>query len=332
MTKPGLLFFANTTATFIKRDIALLERDYNVRVFISKQPKGAIPFLIETCKIILFTLANIHSAKLVLCWFADYHSFWPALIAKHAGKSYYLIEGGYDTVYLPEFDYGVFTNRFRSFCVNYSVRNATLNLPVSNFLKSELQQMYGAKINIEVLPTGYNSQLFFSSVKERTVLAIGAVETQKRFLIKGIDRVLAVASILPDIQFKVIGVASIVSDKYIIPANVEMQAVANEKEIQLHLSKAAVYIQFSRREGLPNIVFEAMLSECVVVGINHSGLGEAIGNNGYLLDTWDVDQAKEVILEALKDQEIGVKSRNYVISNYSEKQRSQSMIKLFEQN
>jgi len=321
LTKPTILLFANTEATFVKRDISLLGRDYIVKVFISRQPKGIFAFLLENIKITVFTLYNLRSARFLYCWFADYHSFWPAFFAKVSGKPFYLVEGGYDTVYIPSLDYGVFTNWYRSFCVRYAVKSAKLNLPVSEFLKTELHQLFGTQINVAALPTGYDSSIFFAGVKKNTVLTIGAVNTEKRFVIKGMDRVLDVARKLPAINFIIIGIDDNLTSKINIPDNVELIGTLNENELINYLAEAQVYIQFSVREGLPNVVFEAMLCECVTIGINHSGLGEAIGDFGYLMDEWDVIQARELIVKGLKDEITGKKSREYVMANYSEEQR-----------
>ena len=320
-----IIFVSNVNSTFVRRDFALLSRDYEVKYYLSKQFKGFFKHIAETFRLIGFLLRNAGSASVFFCWFADYHSFWPAIFAKIYGKPFYLVEGGYDTTYMPEFDYGVFSNSYRSFCASSAIKWATVNLPVSNFLENELIERFGKHIRTEVVPTGYDDQYFKPSKKKDYVLTIGAVDTNKRYMIKGIDRVLQVAAQMPDITFIIVGIDDQFALNLDIPNNVKLLGATDEKSIAAYFAEAKVYVQFSLREGLPNVIFEAMLSECVTVGINHTGLREAIGTYGYLLDEWDVEAAKELIQEALLDQTTGKEGRDYVIENFSNERRYKKM-------
>lgn len=326
-----IILIANVNSTFVIKDERLLSEVSNVQKMICAQPKTVLRFLLEQIKIIGFVLKNIRASKAVVCWFADYHSYFPALFAKWFNKPFYLIQGGYDTTYLPDLDYGVFSNNLRSYMVDYAYQHATLNLPVSQFLAKEIRERYNSEIPIEVLPTGYSVDNTNQWDKEKSVLTVAGVDTQKRFLIKGIDRFVALAKEMPGIPFTIIGVEQSLLNSNNLPDNLIYRETLSKPEVDEYYKKAKVYCQFSIREGLPNAVFEAMSYECTVVGINHSGIAEAVGNAGFLLDEWSVASARQLVESALNDARKGVEGRVRVMEYFNEdlrRRRLQEIINL----
>ena len=321
MNKPTILFTANTNSTFVQRDIGLLEVDFNVVTRLVGQPKTVFQFLKESISAVFFYFSNIRKAKFVYCWFADYHSLWPAFFSKLFNKDFFLVEGGYDTVFLRDYNYGVFTNPYRSFSAKYAMKNATMNLPVSNYLKKEIQELFNKRINITTVETGYDPNFFQPSLKKNFVLTVAHVDSQKRLEIKGVNRVVELAAIMPDVEFQLVGI-----DEKLVPglnatANVKFIDFLNEDDLLKILASAKVYVQFSVREGLPNAILEAMLCECVTVGIRHSGLEEAIGDKGFLLPEWNPQKAKELVQQALIDDGMGRLGREHVMKNYTPEHR-----------
>jgi glycosyltransferase involved in cell wall biosynthesis len=328
MTNPltsEIILIANVDSTFVRKDERLLSENSKVQKMICAQPKTVLRFLLEQIKIIGFVLKNIRASKAVVCWFADYHSYFPALLAKWFNKPFYLIQGGYDTTYLPDLYYGVFSNNIRSYMVDYAYQYATLNLPVSKFLAKEIRERYNNEIPIKVLPTGYSVEYTNHWDKEKSVLTVAGVDTQKRFLIKGLDRFIALAKEMPDIPFTIIGVEQSLLNSNNLPDNLIYRETLSKPEVDEYYKKAKVYCQFSIREGLPNAVFEAMSYECTVVGMNHSGIAEAVGNTGFLLDEWSVTSARQLVESALNDTRQGVEGRVRVMEYFNEDLRRRGL-------
>jgi glycosyltransferase involved in cell wall biosynthesis len=325
---PHVLLISNVNSTFVKHDESLLAEATIVKKFIVGQEKSFFAFIMEQIKVLIFIIKNIRGSAVMFCWFADYHSFLPAFISKWFGKSFYLIQGGYDTTNISEINYGVHTNKWRSAMVDYAIKNATLNLPVSSFLAGELQARYGNHLPIEVLHTGYIVEEAKDEIKEDIVLTVAVVDSQKRMLIKGVDRFIALASEMPDILFNIIGVKATLLESYILPNNLKCREALSKAEVDEYYKKAAVYCQFSLREGLPNAVLEAMSYKCVVVGMNHSGIAEAVGDAGFLLDEWNINSAKQLVERALEDTLKGLEGRARVEEYFNEDKRRRRLQEL----
>jgi len=325
-----IILIANVNSTFVKKDEKAFLEKAMVLKMICAMPKNFAHFIIEQFKILVFMLKNVHRSQAVVCWFADYHSFFPAMMAKLFSKPFYLVLGGYDTTYLPELDYGVYSNRLRSYMVDYAIKNTTLNLPVSNFLAEELNKRYQNTIKVEVLPTGYTVDATGPFEKEKSVLTVAHVNTVKRLLIKGIDRFIALATAMPEISFTVIGVKEGLLKSYNLPDNLQCLEVLPKLEVNEYYKKAKVYCQFSIREGLPNAVFEAMSYACVVIGMNHSGIAEAMDDTGYLLDKWDVNDAINLVNLALEDRTKGSEGKTRVKKYFNEDFRKNRLFKILE--
>lgn len=318
---PDIILISNVDSTFVRHDEDLLSSFGKVDKLICYQPKGLLGFLREQLRILRFIASRVKKTDAVFCWFADYHSFWPALLTKWAGKPFYLIQGGYDTTRIQRLSYGVFTNFVRTAMVNYAYRNARLNLPVSEFLAKEIFARYGDKVKVEVLPTGYDLPEITKQTKEALVLTVAAADTQKRLLIKGVDRFIHLAQNAPNISFMLVGMKREHLNNFDIPNNLKVQEFLATNELGLLYQKTKVYAQFSVREGLPNAVLEAMSYECVVVGMNHSGIAEAVGDCGYLIDKWDVDEARVMLEKALDNNSLGSLARIRVQENFKSEKR-----------
>jgi hypothetical protein len=80
-----ILFIYTRTSTFINGDLDILSGRHIVT---SLEVDNSTPSkqLFALIKEFFFLLANIKSYDVVYIWFADYHSFLPALFAKLAGK------------------------------------------------------------------------------------------------------------------------------------------------------------------------------------------------------------------------------------------------------
>jgi glycosyltransferase involved in cell wall biosynthesis len=240
-------------------------------------------------------LRNIWSAKFIYIWFADYHSLLPIFFAKILKKKSLLVLGGYDVTYVPELKCGAFSNPLRTFCTKFSIKNATLNLSVSDNIKREILEKV-PKTKVKTIYTGYSEDKFipFPDPKETIVLTVCSVDSLQRVRLKGIDFFVDVARSMPKYKFIIIGLGDNAL-KYLkdIPKNIEILNRMEQNELICFYQKAKVYAQFSMREGLPNAVCEAMLCECIPVGFNNGGIPIAIGDCGFILKERNVDTASK---------------------------------------
>ncbi|OQX70519.1 MAG: hypothetical protein B6D62_04670 [Candidatus Cloacimonas sp. 4484_275] len=223
--------------------------------------------------------------------------------------------GGYDVTYIPELNYGSFNSPLRSLATGFSIKNASLNLPVAERLKAEILQRF-PRIKTEVVPTGYSPDYFVPDKnikKENIVLTCGKIDSYKRFVIKGID--------LPEMQ-KLIEP---------LPKNLKLLEMIPQKEVIKFYQKAKVYAQFSLREGFPNSVCEAMLCECIPVGTDVGAMKEIIGNNGFLLKSRDISEIVQTIEKAINAPlSLGKKAREQIKKKFTVEQRKEKLYQLLE--
>ncbi len=247
----------------------------------------------------------------------------------------FLVLGGYDVTYIKELNYGSFSNPVRAFCAKYSIKKSFLNLPVVETIANEATEKVPAA-KIQTLYTGYSERDFFmdSRPKEKIVLTVGAGDTIKRLKIKGIAFFCRVAGKLPGYKFIAIGIGENVQ-RYIgeIPANLAFIDRLPQQELLEYYQRAKVYTQFSVREGLPNVVCEAMLCECIPVGMNVGGIPTAIGDAGFICKKRDSSEASEFIRKAMdSDVQMGKRARKRIIDNFHLDQRKTKLVKIIEKN
>tara|TARA_B100000315_G_scaffold60548_1_gene55001 strand:+ start:704 stop:2770 length:2067 start_codon:yes stop_codon:yes gene_type:complete len=95
-------------------------------------------------------------------------------------------------------------------------------------------------------------------------------------------------------------------------------------EIEKYYQASDVFVLPSNREGLPNVLLEAMACGLPVVASNLNGITDWIikdGKNGFLFEPGDSNQLGEILLKVLDDdqlsQEVGLHARETVIKRFS---------------
>jgi glycosyltransferase involved in cell wall biosynthesis len=235
-------------------------------------------------------------------WFAGVHSYFAVLWSRLLNKKSIVIVGGYEVARVPGIHYGLFSYVF-SRLVRYTLNHADIVLTVDDSLKQEAIENIGANgANIRTVPTGYDGNEFRpSGEKQNLALTIGYSRTLDRNRIKGIDVFAECAKALPDIEFVAIGVEG---EAFDILANMKIDnlhllGLVPQSVLHPYFQKAKVYCQFSRHEGLPNALCEAMLCECVPTGTKICGIPTAIGDTGFYAEVGDPKTAIEAIKSAL---------------------------------
>ena len=327
--KRRILFIYKDFSQFVRKDYETLNRTCSVLKIRSPFGKSPISFFSAGFRQFICLFWYIWRCDIIYCWFADYHSFLPALFSKIAGKRFYLVLGGYDVTHIKDLNYGSFNRKFRGNCARYSMRHATLNLPVAQSLSEEATARAGA-IRIKVLPTGYDPELYLPGMqKENLILTISLTSTFQRYMVKGLDRFVELAREMPDFQFVMIGMdesaKDLVESK---PANLIILPPSEHPELLEWYGKARFYAQFSRSEGLPNSVCEAMLRNCIPVGLRTGGIPEAIGDAGIIQDHWDAIQISERIRSCPNLDQLGNLAREHIIRSFHYRKRETELIHL----
>jgi glycosyltransferase involved in cell wall biosynthesis len=337
MDRASLLLVYTHYSSFVKADNQILSRHFTVRQYQFRSSKNPFRLGIEYVRFFCFLLFRINKFSIIHCWFADYHAFLPALFAKVFKKKFLLAIGGYDAIYFPELKYGAYSNAFRSFCAGFAIRNASCNLCVSDSILNNLKKRFGNDFTGMVVPTACDPLIFrrTDAARKEGVITIALTKNYQTMRIKGLDRFAELAFQLPEIPFTIIGMAPearILLGK--IPGNLQiLDALPHEALIEYY-NRAAVYAQLSMDEGLPNAVCEAMLCECIPVGMRAGGIPMAMGDNGFLLDSWNAAVAAHLVEKALMAARdgAGAKARQYIMEQFTFARRESSLLNIINQS
>jgi glycosyltransferase involved in cell wall biosynthesis len=242
-----------------------------------------------------------------------------------------LVIGGYDVTYIPELDYGSLKNPLRAFCSKFSIRYATYSLPVSDNLEAEARVLV-PRARIETLYTGFNENQFFPSGKnkENVIVTVAAGDTLQRVKLKGLDLVNDVARKVPHYNFVIIGASVAIRDHLQdIPRNLSILGRVSDATLLEYYQKSSIYLQLSRREGLPTALCEAMLCECVPIGFDNGGIPVAIGSCGYIIPGNDVNKVVAAIKKIdANSTELKKCARRRIITHFSYSIREEKLTKL----
>lgn len=293
--KKKILFIYTNYSTFVKTDFEILASEHEVSKYQFKPVRGFLKTAIQLIKQKIFLLFNIWKFDAVFVWFADYHSFLPVLFAKILGKKSFVVIGGYDVANIPELKYGSLSSPLRKILTLFSIRNASLCIPVVENLEKKVKEI-APKSTTKTIYTGYQFDLKeiseLKKEREKWVLTVSITNNRQRFLIKGLDRFRELAESLPDFKFCVVGVSEEAKQLFnLIPKNMVLLPPLNQSELTEYYLKASFYAQFSRSEGLPNALCEAMLYGCIPMGLDVGGISTAIGKNGLIMNDWNVNAA-----------------------------------------
>lgn len=332
MKKKKVLVVTRIYGTFVRRDLAILATKYKPVCHTYSGHKHMLSQVLGQLRLLFWLIWHIPTSYAVYVWFADYHSFLPVFFARLWKKRSFVVEGGYDTVAIPEINYGSHINPLRSKMSTYAMKHTSLNLPVSEAVGDEILNMIsGAKV--KYLYTGYDTNIFKpEGTKEPMVLTVANGDTEQRIRLKGIDIFVETARQLPQYRFVIIGLLEkardILSD---LPPNVDLFPPMSQQSLLAYYKKAKVYAQFSMREGLPNVVCEAMACECVPVGFSNGGIPIAIGNAGFVTRTNTVEAAVEAIEKAMEAKEdMGKAARQRIIDTFPDRLRKEKLLDYIE--
>jgi len=318
-------------STFVKLDYEILSKNYVVKKYSYDNKKSIISHFKNQLKLFFWLFPKINECDAVYIWFADYHSFLPIFFCKVFRKKSFLILGGYDVAYLPALNYGAQNNRIRKFSTIFSIKNASLILPVSRYVLENAKFMIPTA-NFNVLYNGYNSQIFFdnNNEKENLIITVGIINSEQRIKLKGIDLFVEAAKNLPMYKFVVIGISNEMQQYFNnIPENLIFIDKVIHEELVSYYQKAKVYCQFSIVESFGLSVVEAMACGCIGVVSNNGALAEVIKNYGVIINSSSIDEVKNAINYAVShSNQLRNKSSQFVLENYNIKIREEKLLSI----
>lgn len=323
-----ILFVYNKLSNFVRDDLYFFQSIDKVESFQFNQSKHKLNMIKLFFDQFLWLLKNIKKSDAIFVWFADYHSFLPTLFAKLFKKKVFIVIGGYDVNWFPEFNYGYNTSLLRRWATLFSLKNSTSNLTVAKKL-AELGQKISRTSNFITIPTGYSEKLIpKTKIKRDYVLTVADVSQKNRYYIKGMDRYFEIAKKLPQFTFYIVGTSKdlILSIQKDIPNNVKIMGKVPFKELIKHYQEAKIYLQLSRSEGLPNALCEAMLADCVPIGTDVGGIEEVIGTTGITLKKFNIDKLAENLINIMNNKlTFEENPRKRILNNFSSYKREKAL-------
>ena len=330
--------------SFVKTDISILE-SLGFRVFKihSRPEKNMLKFLTNRIKEKFKSIIYLSRSKFLISWFNDYHTFIPILFSKLFFKKSIIIVGGYDAIVDNKNSHGVFFKRgIRAFIARLNYKLATevwvVHKSLENgcdYARQKFDIISGVRafvnkknIIVKEINTGYDTRFWnYDQGEQKTGILTVAFFSDKRVInIKGLNIFNNLASLLPNINFTIVGETGLkVSDFINLEPNVKVTGVQTKYQIKELYQKNQFYFQGSRLEGLPNSLCEAMLCGCIPIGSRVFGIPDTIGKTGFLFDTEkDLDQIADFINADLGEGNYK-KARNRIIKKYEISKRAEKI-------
>jgi glycosyltransferase involved in cell wall biosynthesis len=338
---PKLLYLHPQSSTFIRKDIDLLSRHYDVKEhgFLMKN-KALLPLMFV--RQLWFLAFRVPSASRVVVMFGGYHSFLPALLARLMGKKCFIILGGTDCVSYPSIGYGTFRKPFQALLTGWSYRLCSMLLPVHRHLMEHSNTYYevdgkaqGCKAFVPDLKTPF-VEIFngFDAAKwdvgekvPDSFITVGYFDTKARLTLKGADLVVEMAKAFPQCQFTIVGVgtAGLIET---LP-NLRLLGKVTHDELRGLFAQHRYYMQLSISEGFPNAICEAMLSGCIPIGSAVTSIPEIIGDTGLVLHKRDAAQLRDLMDRALQIADksaLGLRARQRISDLFTIDAREKAML------
>ncbi len=326
----NILFVTNDKAPWIDSDQAILTQMFNVR-----RRHLSISYYINTS---LF-LRDVWWADLVYLWFGSFSAFPLLFLAKVSGKKIIIVSGGYDVARLDEFDHGAFAKKRNGtvlrrlifkmanlvFCVSKSNLNeATLNAKISSY-------------KLKLIPLGFapilqGSQIPIWDQRKNQVVSICSVG-KNYFQIKGLDQIIKVATVLPEVSFIHIGeiAPGLLSEiRETIPKNLVLKGFVpcNSNDFLGLLSESKIILQLSAYESFCSAVVEGGLCGCLPITSDRFALTELTKIRGKSVPYGNLLATTECILETIRSDQDSVEIAKTFLDHFHFDKRQSRILEI----
>ncbi|MDX2196060.1 MAG: glycosyltransferase [Cytophagales bacterium] len=332
-TNKKILLISPARYGYVMNDVEILGKHYEV-IFFVYDTKGLITLITNTTRYIINFFYNILSLQAIVVWFADYHGLAPTLMARLFGKKIIIIVGGYDACKVPEYNYGAHIQQWRSKMIKYICSHSTYTLCVSHHTAKELinntniTPSYRLKV---VHNTAMVSSVHDIAQKQDIVICVSKVPDYKTYMIKGVDRFIALAQAMPQVRYVWIG-ASKFDTAFVAPIPNNLTVIeAVEKDILFtYLANSKVICQLSRVESFGVALLEGMMLGNVPIGMKNTGSSEVINTSfGYVIEEFEVSKVADMVQNALINApEWSTLNVNYAKEHFGFEKRVEAMIQL----
>lgn len=332
-------------ARTVENDVSILSEKFSVKMYEVNTSKG-IGFFAAFIKQFWWLLFFIYRYKVVFIWFADYHSLLPVFFAKLTGKFSVINIGGYDADEILIGKPVSLKDKFRKFCVVYSVKNCSKLLPVSDIIKSYLETAVETG-KCETVYCCVDTEKFLPPEKipdkENLIITVGGggeyIKEAKR---KRLDFFIQIGNEFSlrypgyNAKFYVIGhdtesetyryLAPLVRNKNVVI----MPATQNNDELASYYENASVYMQLSLYEAFGIAQVEAMLYGCIPVSNPGGAIKEVIGDAGFTVGNYDPEKYIQTIKEILdkKHEGLRISARKRALENFSKDSRRNKLLSI----
>ena len=331
-------------STFIKKDLDIISKDYEIVLFEFRQTRKNI-FLLEFLRQLLFLVKHTFSSKRIVCMFGGYHSLLPSIYGWLMHTPVWIMLGGYDCYSFSKINYGAFHKKLFSKVVSISYHFANLLSPVHASMINEPYTYYDSgypnqgvcyflpdlKTKIETINNGYEPNKFPDlglNRKPMSFLTVASETTGASFFRKGIDLILEIAPFFPDFSFTIIGK----TPEQLLDSseNVHFMPFVPYESLKNIYNEHQFYLQLSIAEGFPNALSEAMLCGCIPIGSNVFGIPDLIGETGFILKRRDLALLKALFTQIQNDDlnRLEGKARKRVSELFNLKLREDAILKV----
>lgn len=305
-----VLFVYGRRSSFVEIDLALLSQTYSIREWRSRR-RIVNPLPLARA---------VAASDMVFGWFADWHTFYPVLLAKLLRRPSILVVGGYDTANLPEIGYGNQRGGLTRWVTRWTIRHADRLVINSNFARNEAIRNGGADAaRVTVVYHGLPVPPPPENEKEKLVITVGDV-SRDTLLRKGLMPFVRAAARVPDVPFVLMGEwrgRAIDSLREVAPPNVTFTGRVSAAELDDYMARAQVYVQASRHEGFGMALAEAMLHECVPVVTRAGALPEVVGDAGLYTESTEPEALAACIQQALDTKvDLGTQARERIVREF----------------
>lgn len=250
----------------------------------------------------------------------DAHYFYPdgvaaALIGKWLKKPVIITARGSDINVLPKY-------ALPRKMIQWAAKKAAMNITVSTALKEEMKKLGvpGSKITVlrngvdletfRVLPTIRNKE----SVSRRNIISVGNL-----IELKGHHLVIEALKELPNMQLIIVGEGAMASKLKQLAIDLDVAkrvcfvGYKTHQELVSLYNKSDVLVLASSREGLPNVILEAMACGTPVIATCVGGAPEVLTDKaaGMLLEERSAKAIVQAVRQLLENPPLMTQTRQY---------------------